>query len=137
MGKLSALISQAEELKIDHGVSSRLVRQWKKDVKARYSTFLVDKEKLAKFLNNRQVEIDEEMERKRFEAKQEQQREEERRLTELRLRQEEHERRMWQEKIDAELQATHKRLELEKEARSTTAKLPKLIITPFKGTPTD
>ena len=44
---------------------------------------------------------------------------------------------MWQEKIDAELQATHKRLELEKEACSTTAKLPKLIITPFKGTPTD
>ena len=106
-------------------------------MKARYSTFLLDKEKLAKFLNNRQEEINEEMERKRFEAKQEQQREEERRLTELRLRQEEHERRMWQEKIDAELQATHKRLELEKEARSTTAKLPKLIITPFKGTPTD
>ena len=65
------------------------------------------------------------MERKRFETKQE--------LTELRLRQEEHEQRMWQEKIDAELQATHKRLKLEKEARSTTAKMPKLIITPFKG----
>ena len=117
MGKLSDLILQVEELKIDHGVSSRSVRQWKKDVKARYSTFLVDKEKLAKFLNNRQEEIDEEMERKRFEAKQEQQREEERRLSELRLRQEEQEQRMWQEKIDAELQATHKRLELEKEAR--------------------
>ena len=113
------------------------MRQWKKDVKARYSTFLVDKEKLAKFLNNRQEEIDEEMESKRFEAKQEQQREEECCLTELRLRQEENERRMWHEKIDAELQATHKRLELEKEARSTTAILPKLIITPFKGTPTD
>ena len=50
----------------------RSVRQWKKDVKPRYSTFLVDKEKLAKFLNTRQVEIDEEMERKRFGAKQEQ-----------------------------------------------------------------
>ena len=86
-------------------------------MKARYSTFLADKEKLAKFLNNRQEEIDEEMERKRFEAQEEQQREEKRRLTELRLRQEEHERRMWQQKIDAELQAAHKRLELEKEAR--------------------
>ena len=137
VGKLSDLISQVEELKIDHGVSARSVRQWKKDVKARYSTVLLDKEKLARFLSNRQEEIDEELERKRFEAKQEQQREEERRLTELRLRQEEHERRMWQEKIDAELQATHRRLELEKEGRSTTAKLPKLIITPFKGTPTD
>ena len=68
------------------------MRQWKKDVKARHSTFLVDKGKLAKFLNNRQEEIDEEMERKRFEAKQEQQQEEVSRLTELHLRQEEHER---------------------------------------------
>ena len=97
----------------------------------------MDKEKLAKFLNNRQEEIDEEMERKRSDAKQEQQREEERGLTELRLQQEEHERHMWQEKIDAELQATNKRLELEKEACSTTATLPKLIITLFKGTPTN
>ena len=117
VGKLSDLVSQVEELEIDHGVSARLVRQWKKDVKARYSTFFLDKEKLARFLSNRQEEIDEEMERKRFEAKQEQQREEKRRLTELRLRQEEHERRVWQEKIDAELQVTHKRLELEKEGR--------------------
>ena len=115
MGKLSDLILQVEEFKIDHSVSSRSVRQWKKDVKARYSTFLVDKEKQAKFLNNRQEEIDKEMEKKRSEAKQEQQREEERRLTELHLGQEEHKRRMWQEKIDVELQATHKQLELEKE----------------------
>ena len=83
-------------------------------MKARYSTFLVDKEKLATFLNNRQEEIDEEMERQRLESKQEQQREEECLLTELHLRQEEHERRMWQEKKDAELEARHKRLELEK-----------------------
>ena len=53
------------------------------------------------------------------------------------MRQEEHERRTWQKKIDAELQATHKRLELVKETRSTTEKLPKLIITPLKGTPID
>ena len=70
-------------------------------MKARRSTFLVDKEKLGKFLNNRQEEIDEEKERKRLEAKQEQQREEESRLTELPFRQEEHKRRLWQEKIDA------------------------------------
>lgn len=92
--------------------------------------------KARKVLNNRQEEIDEEMERKRLKAKQEQQREEERHLAELR-RQEENKRHMWQEKLDAELEATHKRLELEKDARSTTAKLPKLKIIPFKGTPTD
>ena len=56
-------------------------------MKARYSTFLVDKEKLATFLTNRQEEIDEEMERQRLESKQEQQREEECLLTELYLRQ--------------------------------------------------
>ena len=83
-------------------------------MKARYSTFLADKEKLATFLTNRQEEIDEEMERQRLESKQEQQREEECLLTELYLRQEEHERRMRQEKMDAELEAKHKRLELEK-----------------------
>ena len=33
--------------------------------------------------------------------------------------------------------ATHRRLKLEKDTRSNTAKLPKLKITPFKGTPTD
>ena len=43
VGKLSDLISQAEELKVDHGVPSRSVRQSKKDLKARYSTFLVDR----------------------------------------------------------------------------------------------
>ena len=54
-------------------------------MKARYSTFHADKERLTKFLNNRQEEIHEEMERKRLEVKQEQQGEEELRLTELRL----------------------------------------------------
>lgn len=44
---------------------------------------------------------------------------------------------MWREKLEAELDMTHKKLELEKNARSTTAKLPKLKITSFKGTPTD
>ena len=105
-------------------------------VKARYSTFTADKKRLGKFLNNRQEEKDEEMERKRLEAKREQQ-QEEHRLSELRLRQEEHEQLMWQEKFEAELEATHRRLELEKDTRSNTAKLPKLKITPFKGTPTD
>ena len=48
-----------------------------------------------------------------------------------------HKRHIWQEKIDAELEVTHKWLELEKDAHSTSAELPKLIITPFKGMPTN
>ena len=52
VSKLSDHISQAEELKLDHGVSARSVRRlkWKKDVKARYSTFIADKEKARKVL---------------------------------------------------------------------------------------
>ena len=72
-----------------------------------------------------------------MESKREQQQEEERQAAEFLARKEDHERQMWQEKFEAELEMTHKRLELEKIARSTTAKLPKLRITPFKGTPTD
>ena len=69
-----------------------------------------------------EIPVDEEMERKRLEAKPEQQREKEHHLSELCLGQEEQERRMWQEKFEAELEATHRRLELEKDTRSTTAK---------------
>ena len=43
---------------------------------------------------------------------------------------------MWEEKLDAELELTQKKLELENNVRATTAKLPKLRITPFRGTPT-
>ena len=77
------------------------------------------------------------VEQRRTESKHEQQRQEERRAIEFRETQEEHERRMWQEKLDAELDMAKKKLELEQSVRSTTAKLPKLKITPFKGTPTD
>ena len=98
-----------DELKIDHSVSARSVRKWKKDVKARYFTFPLDKEKLARFLSKRQEEIDEDMEKK---PKQEQREGEHCSC----LRQEKHERSMWQEKIDAELQATHKRLNWRKTA---------------------
>ena len=44
--KLADLISQAEELKIDNGASSRSVGQWKKDIKSRYATLMADKERL-------------------------------------------------------------------------------------------
>ena len=135
--RLSDLISHAEELKIDSGASSRSVRQWKKDIKSSYATLIADKERLSKTLKNRQEEIKEAFERRQLESKREQQQEEERQAAEFRVRKEDHEGQMWQEKFEAELEMTHKRLELEKNARSTTAKLPKLRITPFKGTPTD
>ena len=47
------------------------------------------------------------------------------------------ERQLWQEKLQAELEVTEKKLAMEKTAKSTQAKLPKLTITPFKGTAAD
>ena len=94
---------------------------------------MADKERLSKILKNRKDEMDGERERRRSEAKEEEQRQEEQRSMEFRERQEEQERRMWEEKMDAELEVTRRKLELEKGARTITAKLPKLKITPFKG----
>ena len=42
-----------------------------------------------------------------------------------------------EQKLQAELEITEKRMELEREAKSTNAKLPKLKIAPFKGTVVD
>ena len=50
LGKLSDLISQAEEMKIDHDVSAQSVRQWKKDMKAKYTIFSCGKRKACKVL---------------------------------------------------------------------------------------
>ena len=44
--KISELISQTEELKIDNGKTPRSVRQWKKETRAKYSALIEDKEKI-------------------------------------------------------------------------------------------
>ena len=133
VAKLSDLISQTEELKIDRGMSSRSVRQWRKDIKSRYVALLGDKVKLEKCLKDREEEI----ERRKEESKREQQREDERRQHEFRERQQERERQLWKEKLESELEAAQKKLEMEKTALSNNTKLPKLKVTPFKGTAAD
>lgn len=52
--KFSDLISHLEELKIDPEITARSMRQWKNDMKARYSPFTAPK--------NRQEETDKEIE---------------------------------------------------------------------------
>ena len=47
------------------------------------------------------------------------------------------EREMWEEKFHAELKMTEKKIELERTAKASLAKLPQLKITPFKGTAVD
>ena len=60
--------------------------------------------------------------------------EDERRLYVLREKQQEHERELCKEKLEAELLVAEKKLDMEKTAVSSTTKLRKLKITPFKGT---
>lgn len=111
IAKLSDLISQTEELKIERGVTSRSVRQWKKDTKSKYAALVIDKERLGKCL----TEKEEEIERRKEDSKQ--QMEDERRLCELRERQQNHERELWKEKLEAELRVAEKKLEMEKNRR--------------------
>ena len=58
---------------------------------------------------------------------------------EEKLRQEiqQQERQLWEERLQAELVMTKRKLEMERAAQTTKAKLPKLKITPFDGTSTD
>ena len=54
INKLSDIVAQVEESKLDHGVSPRAVRQWKKDVKSKYSSLVESKEKLERVIKSKQ-----------------------------------------------------------------------------------
>ena len=99
IAKLSDLISQTEELKIERGLSPRTVRQWRKDIKSKYAASVSENERLRKCLDDREEEIT----RQKEDLKREQQLEDERRLYVLREKQQEHERELWREKLEAEL----------------------------------
>ena len=132
IANLSDLVSQTEELKIERGLSPRSVRQWKKDIKSKYAALVYDNERLRRCLGDREEEIT----RRKEDLKRNQQIEDEKRLYELRERQQ-HEREWWKEKLEGELRVAEKKLEMEKTAVSSSTKLPKLKITPFKGTAGD
>lgn len=87
-------------------------------------------EKISEVMSQRQKEIEDESERKKAD---------EQRVRELERQEElrDQERKMWQEKFNAELQMTEKKMEMEKTAKASLAKLPQLKITPFKGTAAD
>ena len=141
--KLSELISRMQELKIELDVSSRSVRQWRKEVKLSYAPLVEEKGKITKALQEEQEKIRHEEEQRVHDTEWRQQQQEEIRARqeerEERLRQDklEQERQIWQERLHAEIKATKKKLELETKAKSTQAKLSKLKISPFNGTPTD
>ena len=133
INKITDLVSQLEGMKLDFGVSARDVRQWKKDKvdkKNGFSPFIQEKDKIFEILSTKRRERDDDIERQNWEAK----REREERVTRERQQQE---KKFWKEKYEAELRVTEKKLEMETAAKANHAKLPKLRITPFKGTSSD
>ena len=128
--KITDLISQLEGMKLDSGVSPRDVRQWKKDKKNEFSPLVQEKIKLSETLSAKQKQEEDEIERANWETR----REREERVT---REKQEQEKQFWEEKFRAELRVAEQKLEMETAAKATHAKLPKLKITPFKGTPTD
>ena len=128
--KITDLISQLEGIKLDSGISPPEVRQWKKDKKNEFSPLLQEKNKLSEKLLENQRQRDDEIERQNWETK----REREERVT---REQQQQEKEFYEEKFRAELCVVEQKLEMETAAKATHAKLPKLKITPFKGTPTD
>ena len=128
--KITDLISQLEGVKVDSGVSPREVRQWKKDKKNVFFPFIQEKEKMSEVLSAKQRQKDDENERKNWEAK----RESEEHVTQERQQQEKE---FWEEKFRAELRVAEQKLQRELAAKTTYAKLPKLIVTPLKGNPSD
>ena len=101
--------------------------------KSKYAASVSENERLRKCLDDREEEIT----RQKDDSKREQQLEDERRLYVLREKQQEHERELWKEKLEAELLVAEKKLEMDKTAVSSTTKLPKLKKTSFKGTTGD
>ena len=128
INKFTDIIAQTEELKLDNGTTPRAVREWKKDVRSMYLSLVEDKEELSREIKRRQEDLERESEERPSELEEKRQQQHERRMAELRERQEEHERKLWEAKLEAELRMTQEKMEIEKSARGTTAKLPKLKI---------
>jgi hypothetical protein len=118
LDQIYSLFSTAQETKVELGKSaSREIRQWKKEVRDRHMPWVNEMNKLSDFLAKTQANVAAEEENKRRDAK----RIEEEHNREVIRDQGRH---MLEEKLQAELRMTEKKLEMEKAARSTLAKLP-------------
>ena len=148
--RISDLIGKIEEMKIEQGLTSRSVRQWKKETKEEYSHMLAQNDKLCKVLNQKKCEINEENLRKDNEKKEREQLREEKRILERqkqlaemeeKMRQErfEQEKAIMEERIKAEIKLAEKKLEIEYKTKASyvASKLPELKVTPFNRTMTD
>ena len=146
--RISDLIGKIEEMRIEQGLTSRSVRQWKKETKEKYSHMLAQNDKLCKVLNQKECEINEENLRKDNEKKEREQLREEKRILErqkqlaemeekMRRERFEQEKAIMEERIKAEIKLAEIKLEIEYKTKASYSKLPELKVTPFDGTMTD
>ena len=146
--RLSELISEMEEFKIDKGETGRAVRQWKKETKARYSDLVKEKTRLTAAVNNKQKEAEDRKEQEKIKIMEHHNRVEEERIKELQKLQLdyeaqkrnemlEQEKQVMREKLEEELKMAEKKFELEREVKRSFSKLPKVKLTPFKGSAVD
>ena len=126
LDRLNELVLKTQELKLEKEHTQRSVRQWRKDIKSQYAPLVKKRGKLVKVIE----ETEKQAETRKLELQY---------ANEEKLRQEvqQQERQLWEERLQAELVMTERKLEMERAAQSTKAKLPKLKITPFEGTSTD
>ena len=124
--RLNELVLKTQELKLEKEHTQRSVRQWRKGIKSQYAPLVKKRGKLVKVIE----ETEKQAETRKLELQY---------ANEEKLRQEvqQQERQLWEERLQAELVMTERKLEMERAAQSTKAKLPKLKITPFEGTSTD
>ena len=100
--RISDLIGKIEEMKIEQGLTSRSVKQWKKETKEKYSHMLAQNDKLCKVLNQKECEIHEENLRKDNEKKEREQLREEKRILERQKQLAEMEEKMRRERFEQE-----------------------------------
>ena len=129
--KLNDLVLQLQELKIELGHSSqRAIRQWTRDLKAEYTPLCERRARLCRVLEDKQkndnMRAEEEITMRRMEKEE---------LMRRRIQQ--HEKELWEERMEAELAMAEKKIQMEKEAKASTSKLPELKISPFTGTSAD
>ena len=99
LDRINTLVANIQELKIDRGETARNVRQWQKETKEIHSPLAANIGKLSEAYNKKQRQIDDEIERNK--------------QVEL----QERERQMWEEKFNAELKMTEKKIEMETRAK--------------------
>ena len=131
LNEIYSLVSSMQEVKVDQGeYTARAICQWKKIAKETYVPWVSRLDKLQSVLAKRKDDINrEETDKKREAIRQE----EEQYREEVRQQ----ERQLLQDRLQSKLEITENKLEMEKAARATQAKLPKLTITAFKGTASD